>query len=117
MESKEKSKLWTAEEVELFQLLLKKYGTDFHILSNFFPKKTKNQLKVSLRLYLEPLQAVHEPLEEAGEGGGQQAKSSWQVVYGGRREILKGLRRQHEAVMRKKTLRPTFSFLHVYIYH
>jgi|JI9StandDraft_2_1071091.scaffolds.fasta_scaffold443720_1 hypothetical protein len=46
IESKEKSKLWTAEEVELFQLLLKKYGTDFHILSNFFPKKTKNQLKV-----------------------------------------------------------------------
>lgn len=46
IESKEKSKLWTAEEVELFQLLLKKYGTDFHILSKFFPKKTKNQLKV-----------------------------------------------------------------------
>ena len=31
-------------------LLLKKYGTDFHILSNFFPKKTKNQLKVLLHL-------------------------------------------------------------------
>ena len=31
-------------------LLLKKYGTDFHILSNFFPKKTKNQLKVLLPL-------------------------------------------------------------------
>ena len=31
-------------------LLLKKYGTDFHILSNFFPKKTKNQLKVPLHL-------------------------------------------------------------------
>jgi hypothetical protein len=46
IESKEKSKLWTPEEVELFHLMLKKYGTDFHILSNFFPKKTKNQLKV-----------------------------------------------------------------------
>jgi hypothetical protein len=32
-------------------LLLKKYGTDFHILSNFFPKKTKNQLKVSIYLF------------------------------------------------------------------
>ena len=32
-------------------LLLKKYGTDFHILSNFFPKKTKNQLKVPLTLF------------------------------------------------------------------
>jgi hypothetical protein len=45
-ENKEKSKVWTADEVELFHILLKKYGTDFHILSNFFPKKTKNQLKV-----------------------------------------------------------------------
>jgi exo-beta-1,3-glucanase (GH17 family) len=50
IESKEKSKLWTHEEVELFHLMLKKYGTDFHILSNFFPKKTKNQLKVLLSL-------------------------------------------------------------------
>lgn len=45
-ECKEKSKVWTPEEIELFHILLKKYGTDFHILSNFFPKKTKNQLKV-----------------------------------------------------------------------
>jgi hypothetical protein len=44
---KEKSKVWTAEEVELFGILLRKYGTDFHILSAFFPKKTKNQLKVT----------------------------------------------------------------------
>jgi hypothetical protein len=47
-ENKEKSKVWTGEEIELFRILLKKYGTDFHILSNFFPKKTKNQLKVAI---------------------------------------------------------------------
>lgn len=35
--------------MELFHILLRKYGTDFHILSNFFPKKTKNQLKVTHR--------------------------------------------------------------------
>jgi hypothetical protein len=45
-ENKEKSKIWTAEEVELLHILLRKYGTDFHILSNFFPRKTKSQLKV-----------------------------------------------------------------------
>lgn len=45
-ELKEKSKNWTEEEVELLQMSLKKYGTDFHILSSFFPKKTKNQIKV-----------------------------------------------------------------------
>jgi exo-beta-1,3-glucanase (GH17 family) len=49
-ENKEKSKVWTGEEIELFRILLKKYGTDFHILSNFFPKKTKNQLKVAIWL-------------------------------------------------------------------
>ena len=38
--------MWSEEETELFGILLKKYGTDFHILSTFFPKKTKNQLKV-----------------------------------------------------------------------
>lgn len=43
---KEKSKNWTEEEVEVLELSLKKYGTDFHILSTFFPKKTKNQIKV-----------------------------------------------------------------------
>jgi hypothetical protein len=48
IETKEKSKVWTSEEVELFGILLRKYGTDFHILSAFFPKKTKNQLKVTL---------------------------------------------------------------------
>jgi hypothetical protein len=46
IEVKEKSKVWTEEEIELFSILLRKYGTDFHILSAFFPKKTKNQLKV-----------------------------------------------------------------------
>lgn len=45
-DSKEKSKVWSEEEMDLFKILLKKYGTDFHILSAFFPKKTKNQLKV-----------------------------------------------------------------------
>lgn len=45
-EMKEKSKNWTEEEVEMLQMALKKYGTDFHILSTFFPKKTKNQIKV-----------------------------------------------------------------------
>lgn len=45
-EMKEKSKNWTEEEVEVLELSLKKYGTDFHILSTFFPKKTKNQIKV-----------------------------------------------------------------------
>ena len=30
----------------MLQIMLKKYGTDFHILSSFFPKKTKNQIKV-----------------------------------------------------------------------
>ena len=43
---KEKSKIWTEEEIELLRMLLKNYGTDFHILSTFFPKKTKNQIKV-----------------------------------------------------------------------
>ena len=43
---KEKSKIWTEEEVENLRMLLDKYGTDFHILSSFFPKKTKNQIKV-----------------------------------------------------------------------
>ena len=43
---KEKSKIWTEEEIELLKMLLKNYGTDFHILSTFFPKKTKNQIKV-----------------------------------------------------------------------
>ncbi len=43
---KEKSKNWTEEEIEVLELSLKKYGTDFHILSTFFPKKTKNQIKV-----------------------------------------------------------------------
>ena len=42
---KEKSKVWSGEEMELFKLLLKRFGTDFSILSNFFPRKTKNQLK------------------------------------------------------------------------
>ena len=45
-EFKEKSKIWTEEEVETLRILLNKYGTDFHILSSFFPKKTKNQIKV-----------------------------------------------------------------------
>lgn len=45
---KEKSKIWTEEEIELLRLLLNKYGTDFHILSSFFPKKTKNQIKVMI---------------------------------------------------------------------
>lgn len=45
---KEKSKIWTEEEIELLRMLLKNYGTDFHILSTFFPKKTKNQIKVIL---------------------------------------------------------------------
>lgn len=30
--------------------MLRKYGTDFHMLSSFFPKKTKNQIKVFLTL-------------------------------------------------------------------
>lgn len=46
-EFKEKSKIWTEEEVETLRILLNKYGTDFHILSSFFPKKTKNQIKVA----------------------------------------------------------------------
>jgi hypothetical protein len=48
IDNKEKSKVWTVDELELFGILLRKYGTDFHILSAFFPKKTKNQLKVLL---------------------------------------------------------------------
>ncbi len=30
----------------MFKNLLKKYGTDFGILKQYFPKKSKNQLKV-----------------------------------------------------------------------
>ena len=41
-----------------FQRAIKKYGTDFHILSNFFPKKTKNQLKVIANFNLESLQTI-----------------------------------------------------------
>lgn len=48
IEFKEKSKIWTAEESELLRMLIDKYGTDFHILSSFFPKKTKNQIKVKM---------------------------------------------------------------------
>lgn len=35
----------------MFDILLKKYGTDFSILNIFFPKKTKNQIKVILIFY------------------------------------------------------------------
>lgn len=42
----EKSKVWTMEEEELFRGLLKKYGTDFNFFKPFFPKKSKNQIKV-----------------------------------------------------------------------
>ena len=44
----EKSKVWTEEETELFRDLLKKYGTDFNFFKPFFPKKSKNQIKVKL---------------------------------------------------------------------
>lgn len=46
MELKEKSKIWTQEETEMLEIMLRKYGTDFQMLSSFFPKKTKNQIKV-----------------------------------------------------------------------
>lgn len=52
-ESKEKSKIWNEEEDELFEILLKKYGTDFSILNMFFPNKTKNQIKVRFVLFKE----------------------------------------------------------------
>ncbi len=35
----------------MLQIMLKKYGTDFHILSSFFPKKTKNQIKVVVMIF------------------------------------------------------------------
>ena len=35
------------EEEELFRHLLKKYGTDFNFFKSFFPKKSKNQIKVA----------------------------------------------------------------------
>jgi hypothetical protein len=48
LDCKDKSKLWTPEEEEFFEILIKNYGTDFSIMSMFFPKKTKNQIKVIL---------------------------------------------------------------------
>jgi hypothetical protein len=45
---KKTSKNWTKEENELLGEVIAKYGTDFHfyVMSNLFPKKTKNQIKV-----------------------------------------------------------------------
>ena len=65
---KEKSKIWTEEEIELLKMLLKNYGTDFHILSTFFPKKTKNQIKVNFCHHSEQIQTVGEHQKEGGKG-------------------------------------------------
>ena len=48
-------------------MLIDKYGTDFHILSSFFPKKTKNQIKVINENTLAQTQANSADEEKVGE--------------------------------------------------
>ena len=70
-------------------LLLKKYGTDFHILSNFFPKKTKNQLKVIANFNLESLQTIFQFIKEERKRGSTKAEGCEYAVQIGGIKILK----------------------------
>ena len=77
---KEKSKIWTEEEIELLRMLLKNYGTDFHILSTFFPKKTKNQIKVCILPIVEQVQTVSQYEEKRRKSRRIKVKGCYQFI-------------------------------------
>lgn len=50
-EGRDATKGWTVDEIALFKQLLETCGTDFSIIKPYFPRKSKNQLKVNGSVY------------------------------------------------------------------